>query len=303
MQEVWVARVRQQPCTSAAMRFGLCANSVDENDYAKLTPCYGELVLCALFAASTVGFEVGPPSASQQEDCRQQLGLAALPRAQESHGDSNEPAFDDGLESLLGIPIVTKGQKRRSNMDAEWRALVKRWRQEHEEDSGDDGDNPQEAEDLEEKMEHVLKFQQESAMDPQIFWGRFLWEWVDSLNLQSSLETVGAATDEILGESPTAVLYVGLTRDPRGRYRGLAHRPDIRPHCSRGYSAMHVLAFGLGSHIAKMEVGLIKRMRRAERVQFEDDLGMNEPVLVANKGPGGEGSRRSVRTFLYICTA
>ena len=169
-----------------------------------------------------------------------------------------------------------------------------------EEPSGDEQEESDE--DAGEKLQALVAHQQACAQEPQIFWRHFCWEFVeDGYNVQAVLNEAGASAESLFRESGAAICYIGITRDPMARYRGVPGRPDIKPHCRR-FTAMYVLAAGPGEVMGRLERALIRHIRRLEQDGAADVGAEALNMVLANIGKGGESARRRIKTFLYVCT-
>lgn len=292
--------------------YGYCSRLLESapSEATQAGACWGLLVTPDVFsAAETVpqtGLAPGQPSVtvracadpSLPDHKRACLGLAPLPvHALSMEQDTGSlPAFDDGLESLLAVPVVTRRDQRKLEQSMQWQRLVTAWRQEQQELPSDEERGPAEEKDEGQSMQAVIQQQQDTLDDPCIFWRHFVWDFVGGgENVQRVADSAGLALTAILDETSPAVAYVGITRDVHGRFRGVESRQDIVPHYKR-YSSMFVLAVGWGEFAAKIEIILIRRLHQM-RSRGETT------AYVVNVGKGGEGSRRGVRTFVYLVIA
>ena len=87
--------------------------------------------------------------------------------------------------------------------------------------------------------------------------------------------------------------YIGLTRCIQSRFRGIASRPDIPSHVSRGFTSIFPLALGWGQFAGRLEKAMIARIKHSQALT-------ESMPIVANKGDGGEGARKGIKTLLYL---
>lgn len=271
----WRGKVRANLGSTLQPFYGYCSN-FDESEQTQCAPCYGELL----------GDDGLAPALTDARPA--QLGLAPLAQ-QSSLPDSGEP---DSLELLLGVPVTSKAQRLSMHRAWEWHRLVQEFRSQQDESSSDEIASSDSDEG--EKMQCAVDMHSLSMSDGNIWWRNFHWEFLDLANLCRCMNIVGVVAEQLVMDPHVRMAYAGLTRDPLSRYRGVSGRPDIKPHV-RSFSAMHVLCVGYDIHVARLERGLIKRL---EKTALESGH-----FVLANRGPGGEGARRRVKTFLYVCLA